>query len=168
MRGTWFVPAAALTVLLTGGCVVSEVTHTQNGTTVTESADAVPDSGDIDPCGLDESFLLELSLDPADLVRGSGSAPTCSWEKGPYSDPSLYYWVEGGTSADPANDLKVLDNGLTVEVFYDSEGLARYILRAEEVTFNVSYSADASLDPSAPEGVTAVMDQLLTVYGVAP
>lgn len=165
---TGVVTVVSLAVLLTSGCVVSEVTHTRNGETVTESVNEVPDSEDVDPCGLDESLLLDLSVDPADLARGSGSAPTCTWEKGPYSDPRLYYWVKGATSADPANDLIDLDNGLTAEIYYDSEGLARYILRTDDLTLDVSYSAALPLDPTAPQGVNAVMDGLLLLYGVAP
>lgn len=146
--------------------MISEVTTTRDGETVTEND--VPNSEDIDPCGLDESVLLDLTIDPADLVRGSGSRPTCSWETGPYSDPALHYWISGATPVNPANDLKVLDNGLTVEVYYDSERVARYILRMEEHTFDVSYSADLPLDPTAPQAVTAVMDHLLALYGVSP
>ena len=167
-RGTGFVAAGLLAVLMTGGCVVSEVTQTRNGQTVTESVSGAPNSEDVDPCGLDESILLDLSVDPADLVRGSGSAPTCTWEEGPYSETSLYYWVEGATSADPSNDLKVLANGLTVEVFYDYPGMASYILRTDDLTLNVSYSAPETLDPTAPEGVAAVIDQLSSMYGVSP
>lgn len=167
VRGTRFVAVASLAVLLTSGCVVSEVTHTQNGETVTESVSEAPNTEDIDPCGLDESFLVGLSLDPADLVRGRGasSSPTCTWEEGPYSETSLYYWVEGQTPADPANEVTTLDNGQEVEVFYDSPGMARYILRNDDLTLNVNYSAPASLEPTAPEGVAAVMDQLLLMYG---
>lgn len=147
--------------------MVSEVTETQNGETVTESVNAAPNSEDVDPCGLDESFLVELSLDPADLVRGRGtsSSPTCTWEEGAYSETSLYYWVEGETPADPANEVTVLDSGRSVEIYYDSPGMARYILRTEDLTLNVNYSAPASLEPTAPEGVAAVMDQLLAIYG---
>ena len=167
MRGPVIAAAGLLALLVTGGCVVSEVTHTRNGQIVTETADEIPSSEDVDPCGLDETLLRELSVDPADLVRGSGSAPTCTWEEGPYSETGLYYWVEGQTSADPANELKVLDNGLTVEVFYESPGTTRYILRTEGLTLNVNYSAPATLDPAAPEGVAAVIDQLSALYGVA-
>ena len=80
VRGTRFVAVASLAVLLSSGCVVSEVTHTQNGETVTESVSEAPNTEDIDPCGLDETFLVGLSLDPADLVRGRGasSSPTCT------------------------------------------------------------------------------------------
>ena len=168
-RGSGFVAAGLLVALGAGGCVVvSEVTHTRNGQTVTESANEVPNSDDIDPCGLDESLLLDLSVDPADLSRGSGSAPTCTWEAGPYSETSLYYWVEGETSADPGNEVKVLDNGLTVEVFYESPGMTRYILRTEDLTINVNYSAPETLEPTAPEGVQAVIEQLVALYGVTP
>ena len=152
--------------------MVSEVTRTQNGETVTETPNEVPNSGDIDPCGLDESFLRELSVDPADLVRGRGnsSSPTCTWEKGPYSEPTLYYWVDGETPADPSNELRVLDGGVTAEVFVESDVSTRYILRADDLTLNVSYSVDApesgeSLELTAQEGVAATIDRLLQMYG---
>lgn len=164
--GAGLLPVTVLAAVVLSGCV-SEITHTRNGQTVTESVDKAPNSEDVDPCGLDESFLVELSVDPADLVRGrgTGSSPTCTWEKSAYSETGLYYWVEGETRADPANELRTLDNGRTVEVFYDSPGMARYILRTEDLTLNVSYSAPASLEPTAPEGVEAVMDRLLVMYG---
>ncbi|MBB0970245.1 hypothetical protein G6016_15030 [Dietzia aerolata] len=152
--------------------MVSEVTHTQNGETVTETVNEVPNSEDIDPCGLDESFLRELSIDPADLLRGRGSSasPTCTWEKGPYSEPTLYYWVEGETPANPSNEIRVLDSGVTAEVFVESDVSTRYILRADDLTLNVSYSVDApepgqSLELTAQEGVAATIDQLLQMYG---
>lgn len=175
-RGTRAAPvvvsSALLAAVLGSGCVVSEVTHTQNGETVTETTNEVPNSGDIDPCGLDESFLRELSIDPADLLRGQGSSssPTCTWEKGPYSEPTLYYWVEGETPANPSNELRVLDSGVTAEVFVESDVSTRYILRADDLTLNVSYSVDApepgqSLELTAQEGVAATIDQLLQMYG---
>ena len=152
--GAGLLPVTVLAAVVLSGCV-SEITHTRNGQTVTESVDKAPNSEDVDPC------------DPADLVRGrgTGSSPTCTWEKSAYSETGLYYWVEGETRADPANELRTLDNGRTVEVFYDSPGMARYILRTEDLTLNVSYSAPASLEPTAPEGVEAVMDRLLVMYG---
>lgn len=168
-RSRWFVVVLVITLAGVTGCTVNEVTRTQNGQTLTDVGDP-PRSGDVDPCGLDDSFLRSLSVDPADLSRGSGEAPTCSWEKNAFTEPRLYYWVEGETAADESNATAIIGDNREVEVFYDSEVLARYILRTDDLTFNVSYSVAApepgeTLDPSAPEGVAEVIEELLRLYG---
>ncbi|ANY22682.1 hypothetical protein [Gordonia terrae] len=77
----------------------------------------------------------------------------------------MYYWVSGPTQPDDLDDLTEI-GGTQAEIFYESVGLARYIVRLDRHTFDVAYSADTSPDtPSAPDGAGLVISALLDKYG---
>ncbi|MFN3599909.1 MAG: hypothetical protein ACK4UY_00815 [Dietzia sp.] len=148
-------------VLVLAGCTVHETSHTVNGTPVVENP--APD-GDVDPCDLPQSLLQDLGVDDMPLTRGVGSAPTCSWEISSFQGPRMYYWVSGPTEPDPINELTPLA-GQQAEIFHESPGLARYIVRLDDHTFDTAYSADISADtPPAPDGAELVISALLSKY----
>ena len=120
---------------------------------------------DTDPCDVPRNVLEELGVQDMPVQRAAVSRPTCAWEIGAYRDPSMYYWVSGPTEPDHLNDTVVLA-GTRAEIFYESEGLARYIVRLDRHTFDVAYSADTSPDtPTGPEGAGLVVTALLDKYG---
>lgn len=144
------------------GCAIHETGRAVNGVPVSEQ---VATGSDTDPCDVPRNVLEELGVQDMPVQRAAVSRPTCAWEIGAYRDPSMYYWVSGPTEPDHLNDTVVLA-GTRAEIFYESEGLARYIVRLDRHTFDVAYSADTSPDtPTGPEGAGLVVTALLDKYG---
>lgn len=152
----------AAVVASAAACSMSERSHTVDGTAVTPNP--APDNG-IDPCDLPAQLLNELGVRQMPLSRAAGAGPTCTWELGPYHDPSMYYWISGPTAADNLNEATTIA-GVRAEVFYESEGLSRYIVRLDNHTIDAAYSAGTSADtPSGPDGARLLISGLLTKYG---
>lgn len=160
--GTAHIAAVGLTVAtaLVSGCSVNEVTRTVNGTTV--SAPPETPRSDIDPCDLDAELLERLGLDPTEFTSSLGSEPTCEWGS---QRPRMHYWVTGPSEPDPTNTV-VTVAGQAAEIYVESDVRAAYILRYEDITFEVRYFTEVPTGDmlSAPDGAELVVEALVEKY----